>query len=76
MCSSSCQRAAVLCAIQDNQLYPERPNRVAGIEMVWPSALVNVYQQTNVTISGKGIIDGNGAYWWRMFWGDDGAGAC
>jgi polygalacturonase len=44
---------------------------VAGIEMSWPSALVNVYEQTNVTISGEGIIDGNGSYWWEKFWGVD-----
>lgn len=61
----------VLRAIQDDGLYPERPTRVAGIEMVWPTALVNVYQQTNVTIRGKGTIDGNGAYWWHKFWGED-----
>ena len=64
----------VLRAIQDDSLYPERPTRVAGIEMVWPTALVNVYQQTNVTITGKGKIDGNGEYWWRKFWGEDGKG--
>ncbi len=64
----------VLRAIQDDALYPERPTRIAGIEMVWPSALVNVYQQTNIVISGKGVIDGNGRYWWRKFWGDDGEG--
>jgi polygalacturonase len=60
-----------LCAIPDDTLYPERPTRVAGIEMVWPSALINVYQQTNVTISGRGVIDGNGQYWWHKFWGAD-----
>lgn len=62
---------AVLRAIQDDRLYPEKPTRVAGIEMPWPSALVNIYQQTNVVISGRGIIDGNGSHWWRKFWGDD-----
>jgi polygalacturonase len=65
---------AELRAIQDDRLYPERATRVAGIEMVWPTALVNVYQQTNVTITGQGVIDGNGQYWWRKFWGDDGKG--
>jgi polygalacturonase len=64
----------VLQAVPADACYPERPTRVAGIEMAWPTALVNVYQQTNVTISGKGIIDGNGPYWWRKFWGDDGKG--
>jgi len=65
---------SVLKAIQDDALYPERPTRVAGIEMPWPTALVNVYQQTNVTIAGKGVIDGNGEYWWHKFWGTDGEG--
>lgn len=63
-----------LRAVQDDALFPDRPTRVAGIEMVWPSALVNVYQQTNVVISGKGSIDGNGQYWWWKFWGKDGKG--
>jgi polygalacturonase len=65
------QKGVVLCAIQDNELFPNRPSRIAGIEMTWPSALVNVYEQTNVTISGEGIIDGNGSYWWEKFWGTD-----
>lgn len=57
-------------AIQDDSHYPERPTRVAGFEMEWPSALINVYEQHNVRITGKGIIDGNGKYWWDKFWGD------
>jgi polygalacturonase len=68
------QKGVVLRAIQDDALYPERLTRVAGIEMPWPAALVNVYGQTNVTISGQGIIDGNGEYWWRKYWGADGEG--
>jgi len=59
-------------AINDDSLYPDRPTRVAGIEMEWPAALVNVYEENNVTISGKGVIDGNGKYWWHKFWGADG----
>ncbi len=57
-------------AIQDDQHFPDRWTRVAGIEMEWPSALINVYEQKNVRITGKGIIDGNGKYWWDKFWGD------
>jgi polygalacturonase len=68
------QQGVVLRAIQDDALYPELPTRVAGIEMPWPAALVNVYQQTNVSITGQGIIDGNGEYWWRKYWGTDGEG--
>ena len=31
--------------------YPIMPTRVAGIEMNWPAALINVYEQSHVTIS-------------------------
>lgn len=54
--------------IQDLAAYPELPTRVAGIEMTWPAALINVYQQSSVKILGKGIIDGNGKYWWDSYW--------
>ena len=62
---------AVLRAVQDEGAYPDIWSRVAGIEMNWPAAVVNVYGQTNVSITGKGTLDGNGAYWWHKFWGDD-----
>lgn len=60
-----------LRAIPDDAAYPERPTRIAGIETAWPAALVNVYEQRNVRIAGKGIIDGSGPYWWHKFWGED-----
>ncbi|MFZ2023076.1 MAG: glycosyl hydrolase family 28 protein [Terracidiphilus sp.] len=48
--------------------YPELPTRIAGIEMTWPAALVNVRDQEGVTITGKGTIDGDGAVWWKSYW--------
>jgi hypothetical protein len=36
--------------------------------MPWPSALINVYQQTHVTIRGKGTLDGDGKIWWDKYW--------
>ncbi|MCA9734241.1 MAG: glycoside hydrolase family 28 protein [Deferribacteres bacterium] len=57
-------------AIQDENQYPEVWSRIAGVEMAWPAALINVYKQKNVRITGKGVIDGNGKYWWDKFWGD------
>ena len=59
-----------IVAIQDDDQFPDKWTRVAGIEMDWPAALINVYQQENVRITGKGTIDGNGKYWWDKFWGD------
>jgi polygalacturonase len=48
--------------------YPMLPTRIAGIEMTWPAALINVRDQHNVTITGKGTIDGDGPTWWKSYW--------
>ena len=48
--------------------YPMMPTRVAGIEMTWPAALVNVYQQKNAVITGDGTIDGDGKIFWDSYW--------
>jgi polygalacturonase len=61
----------VLQAVNDDARYPNRWTRIAGIEMEWPAALINIYEQKNVRVTGKGVIDGNGAYWWEKFWGKD-----
>jgi polygalacturonase len=54
--------------VQDLAAYPILPTRVAGIEMKWPAALLNVYEQSDVTISGDGVIDGDGKVWWDKYW--------
>jgi hypothetical protein len=48
--------------------YPLLPTRVAGIEMTWPAALINVRDAHDVTITGKGTIDGDGPIWWKSYW--------
>jgi hypothetical protein len=57
-------------AIQDDKHFPDTLTRISGITMEWPAALINVYREQNVRISGKGTLDGNGKYWWDKFWGD------
>jgi len=54
--------------VQDLAAYPIMPTRVAGVEMKWPAALINVYEQSGVKISGKGAIDGDGKIWWDQYW--------
>ncbi|QMV18010.1 glycoside hydrolase family 28 protein [Granulicella sp. 5B5] len=61
-------KGVTLMGSQDIKDYPERPTRVAGIEMTWPSALINVYKQTGATITGEGTIDGNGKVFWDSYW--------
>jgi polygalacturonase len=57
-----------LLGSQDDADYPSLPTRVAGLEMRWPAALININDQHNVKISGGGIIDGRGQKWWDRYW--------
>ena len=57
-----------LLGSQDDTDYPSIWTRVAGIEMKWPAALINVNEQQNVEISGGGTIDGRGEKWWNKYW--------
>ena len=57
-----------LLGSQDDADYPSIPTRVAGIEMEWPAALINVNDQKNVKVSGGGVIDGRGEKWWDRYW--------
>jgi polygalacturonase len=58
----------VLRAVHGLANYPMIETRVAGIDMHWPAAVINVYQQHNVRIEGSGTIDGEGKYWWDGYW--------
>lgn len=57
-----------LLGSQEDADYPSIWTRVAGIEMKWPAALINVNEQKNVKISGGGTIDGQGKRWWDRYW--------
>jgi polygalacturonase len=48
--------------------YPVLPSRIAGIEMRWPAALVNIYRQTHAAVVGAGTIDGDGKVFWERYW--------
>ncbi len=57
-----------LRAVHDLKDYQEMETRVAGIDMHWPAAVINVDEQHDVSITGGGTIDGNGKYWWDGYW--------
>ncbi|MDR3734084.1 MAG: glycoside hydrolase family 88 protein [Acidobacteriaceae bacterium] len=61
-------KGVTLIGSQQLKDYPLMPTRVAGIEMTWPAALVNIYKQTNAAITGDGTIDGDGKVWWDGYW--------
>lgn len=61
-------KGVTLLGSQDESEYPKLPTRVAGIEMPWPAALINVNDAKNVKVSGGGKIDGRGQLWWDKYW--------
>jgi len=64
----SLPEGATLIGSEKIEDYPMLPTRIAGIEMSWPAALVNVRDQHDVQITGKGTIDGDGPVWWKSYW--------
>lgn len=61
-------KGVMLLASEDINDYPEFPTRVAGIEMTWPSAVINIINQKNASLSGKGEIDCRGKVFWDKYW--------
>ena len=47
--------------------YPEIDTRIAGIEMKWPAALINIIDVKNAALTGKGIIDARGKFCWDKY---------
>ncbi|MDW7692937.1 glycoside hydrolase family 28 protein [Flammeovirgaceae bacterium SG7u.111] len=48
--------------------YPEIDTRVAGIEMKWPAALINVIDQKKVAVTGQGTVHAQGKPFWDLYW--------
>lgn len=65
------EEGAVLLASSDENDFPVMPTRVAGIEMEWPVAVLNINDANNVKVLGHGIIDGHGEHCWNKYWGED-----
>ncbi|GAA6258495.1 hypothetical protein F070042J6_43470 [Bacteroides sp. f07] len=61
-------KGVTLLASTDINNYPEFRSRIAGIEMIWPSAVLNVVKQKNVSVSGEGVIDCRGKKFWEQYW--------
>lgn len=66
------EKGATLIGSTDLKDYPLIDTRVAGVEMKWPAAILNVLDTEEVLIDGPGQINGNGSFWWNLYWGPDG----
>ncbi|MEO8404107.1 MAG: glycosyl hydrolase family 28 protein [Chitinophagaceae bacterium] len=61
-------KEVIIIGSQDFADYPEIDTRIAGIEMKWPAALINILDQKNVKISGDGKINARGKFCWDKYW--------
>lgn len=61
-------KGATLLGSQQLADYPVMPTRIAGIEMRWPAALVNIAGEQHAAIEGEGTIDGDGKVFWDSYW--------
>lgn len=58
----------LLLGSQNFDDYPEIDTRIAGIEMKWPAALINVIGVRNAAVTGEGAIDARGKFCWDKYW--------
>ncbi|MEO5682483.1 MAG: glycosyl hydrolase family 28 protein [Chitinophagaceae bacterium] len=57
-----------LLGSQDFDDYPEIDTRIAGIEMKWPAALINMIDVSNAALTGRGVINARGKFCWDKYW--------
>ena len=60
------EEGAVLRFIPDPSLYPPVYTRWEGVKCFAMHPCVFINESENVTIEGRGTIDGCGAFWWKM----------
>lgn len=60
-------RGTTLLGSNEISDYQRIATRVAGIEMTWPAALLNIVGVQNAAISGSGIIDARGRVFWEKY---------
>lgn len=64
--------ATILFSGEYEEYTPFVEMRYEGVVMKSFCPLFYAYEKENITIKGRGKIDGNGAYWWHVAWAMDG----
>lgn len=60
-------KGVTLLASPNIQSYPEFRSRIAGIEMIWPSAVINFIDAKNASFTGEGTLDCRGKVFWDKY---------
>ena len=61
-------KGTTLLGRQEIESYTRIDTRVAGIEMRWPAALLNILDARDAAISGNGTVHGKGKVFWDAYW--------
>jgi len=61
-------KGVLLLGSQNFNDYPDINTRIAGLEMVWPAALINLIDVKNAALTGKGIVNARGKFCWDLYW--------
>lgn len=61
-------KGVTILGSQDFADYPEIDTRIAGIEMKWPAALINVIDQQKAAVTGDGVVNARGKFCWDKYW--------
>ncbi len=64
----SISKGVEILGSQNIKDYPEIDTRIAGIEMKWPAALINIIKQNKAMISGEGLVNAQGKPFWDYYW--------
>lgn len=62
------EKGAVLKGSDDISDYPVVKVHIEGVIQPYIAALINAYDVDGFSISGQGVINGNGLRYWRDFW--------
>jgi len=62
------EEGAVLLGSDDIANFPVMPSRMEGRSIDYFPAVINAYGVNGFTITGRGVIDGNGLKYWKAFW--------
>jgi polygalacturonase len=60
-------KGTTLVGRQEIEAYRKIDTRVAGIEMRWPAALLNILGVRDAAITGDGVVHGKGKVFWDMY---------
>jgi polygalacturonase len=61
-------KGVILLGSQNFNDYPEINTRIAGIEMKWPAALINIIDAKNASVTGDGAVNARGKFCWDKYW--------